>query len=430
MAQNFGGVVSSKTRPYYGWLIVGVGFILLMLMFGTRLSFGLYIKPLADNFGATRALISFSQSLYMVTYAIFALIAGSLADTYGPKRVMVAGSIFMGVGMLLASQITALWQYYFTYGVLVAIGSGAMYVPISGAVAKFFTRQRNFALGITASGAGLGQFLIPPFMQKIVEFQGWQTAFLYTALLLLVFGVSLPWLVIRGRGLPQDAGIDLEKESAGKKDYKTVSVSVGDREKNRFQKHYTLSQAIATTPFWTYFIMYFIICFIMDGVVFVHLFPYLTDIGFDGDTAAKSLGYLGLISTVAMVALGPLGDRLNKRIFLTALFAVHTLLLIWLSHIQGKYSLWGFIVFYGILLGAAWPLLVSFLSDIFGSRSVGSILGACTIAFGIAGLVAPWVAGYIFDHYRSYRPIFYFTVLLSLVSIICTYYTRDPDQCK
>lgn len=426
MTENSWEMVSSKYRLHYGWFVVAVGFILLLLMFGTRLSFGLYIKPLTENFGATRASISFSQSLYMVTYAIFALIAGSLADNYGPKRVLVAGSLFMGVGMLLASQITALWQYYLTYGIIVAIGSGAVYVPVSGAVSKFFTRQRNFALGITASGAGLGQYLIPPFMQKIVEVQGWQTAFFYTALLMLVFGVSLPWLVLRGRGLPEDAGLETARKAAARDQGNFQSPPDGDLKRNSFQTTYTLRQAMSTTPFWTYFTMYFIICFIMDGIVFVHLFPYLTDIGFDGGTAAKALGYLGLISTVAMVVLGPLGDRINKRIFLTALLAAHTFLLLWLTHIQDEFTLWGFIVFYGILLGAAWPLTVSILSDIFGSKSLGSILGACTIAFGIAGLVAPWVAGYIFDHYRSYKPIFYFTVFLSLASIVCAFYTRKP----
>ncbi|MBI4595687.1 MAG: MFS transporter [Candidatus Tectomicrobia bacterium] len=418
-------VVPSKLRIYYGWRVVAVGFVLLLLMFGMRLSFGLYIKPLADNFGATRASISGSQSLYMVMYAVFALITGSLADRYGSRIVLAGGSLFMGLGMLLASQITSVWQYYLTYGVLVAIGSGAIYVPVIGVVSKFFTKQRNFALGITASGAGLGQFLIPPFMQAIVEVQGWKSAFFYTALLTLVFGVSLPWLMLKGKGLPEDAELDLKKDSMENIDDKEAASSLpADSAEQKPQKHYTLGQAMATAPFWTYFAMYFIVCFIMDGIVFVHMYPYLTDIGFSGQRAAKCLSFLGLISTIAMVALGPLGDRMNKRILLTSLLAAHTLLLLWLIHIGGEISLWGFTIFYGILLGAAWPLMVSLLTDIFGSRSVSSILGACTIAFGIAGLIAPWVAGYIFDLYKSYDPIFYFTILLSLGSIVCTYFTR------
>ncbi len=422
MSEGLSGFVPSKFRIYYGWRVVAVGFALLLLMFGMRLSFGLYIKPLAENFGASRASISGSQSLYMIVYALFALITGSLADRYGPKIVMVGGSLFMGIGMLLASQISSVWQYYLAYGVLVAIGSGAMYVPITGVVSKYFTKQRNFALGITASGAGLGQFLIPPFMQSIVEAQGWKTAFFYTAVLMLVFGVTLPWLLLKGKGFPKDAGISYPDDSINHKE--DASSMAAGSVTVRSQKHYTLREAMRTAPFWNYFVMYFIICFIMDGTIFVHMYPYLTDLGFSGQTAAKSLSILGLISTIAMIPLGPLGDRVNKRILLTALLAVHTLLLLWLVNIRGDLSLWGFIIAYGILLGAAWPLTVSILSDIFGSTSVTSILGACTIAFGIAGLIAPWVAGYIFDLYRSYEPIFYFTVILSLGSIVCTYYTR------
>jgi MFS family permease len=174
--------------------------------------------------------------------------------------------------------------------------------------------------------------------------------------------------------------------------------------------------------------MYFIICFVIDGTVLVHLYPYLTDLGFRGQTAAKSLGYLGLISTGAMIAFSPLGDRFNKRFLLTAFLAVHALLLLWLIHIRSELSLWGFTICYGILLGAAWPLSISILADIFGSRNVSSILGACTMAFGIAGLIAPWLAGYTFDLYHSYAPIFYFTVVLSLGSVICAYFTQKTKK--
>jgi len=402
--------------------MVAVGFMLLLLMFGTRISFGVYIKPMAASFGATRASISGSQSLYMIVYAVFALIAGSLSDRYGPRKILVVGAMFMGVGMLLASRATSIPQYYLSYGVLVAIGSGGTYVPVTGAVSKFFTRRRNLAIGITAAGGGLGQYLIPPFMEKVVETQGWQTAFFYTALLLLVIGVSLPLLLLKGRGLPDDYEVEEQGEL-------TEKVQGGPSQASETfwdqgQKHYTLRQAMATVPFWTYFGMYFILCFVIDGVLFVHIYPYLTDMGFGGQTAAKALGYLGLISTVTMIAFAPMGDRVNKRILLTGLFAIHTLFLFWFIQIKSESILWLFIICYGILLGTSWPLTISLLADIFGSRSVSSILGACTLAFGLAGLIAPWMAGYIFDLYKSYVPVFYFITALSFLSVVFTYYTR------
>jgi MFS family permease len=427
MAERFLKTILSSSKIYYGWIVVAVGSIMLLLMFGTRLSFGLYIKPIAENFKATRASISGSQSLYMMVYAIFALIAGNLSDRYGSKKILIGGSLLMGMGMLLASQMTSVWQYYLSYGILVAIGSGAIYVPVTGAVSKFFTKQRNFAIGITTAGGGLGAYLIPPFMEKVIDTQGWPTAFFYTALLLLVIGISLPLLFLKGKGLPEDALTEVREDNSTKvKEGESHSPDTSDEKE--LQRQYTLSQAIATIPFWTYFIMYFIICFVIDGVIFVHMYPYLTDIGFSGQTAAKALGYLGLISTVVMIVFAPLGDKVNKRNLLTGLYAIHTLLLFWLINITSELSLWLLIIVYGITMGTAWPLTVSILSDIFGSRSVGSILGACTLAFGLAGLIAPWLAGYIFDLYKSYVPIFYLTILLSLLSIVFTYYTRKPSQ--
>ncbi|MFC1895576.1 MFS transporter, partial [Thermodesulfobacteriota bacterium] len=141
-------------------------------------------------------------------------------------------------------------------------------------------------------------------------------------------------------------------------------------------------------------------------------------------TAARALSYIGLISTFTMIAFGPVGDRFNKRILLTCFLLAHTLLLFWLINIHGKTSLWGFVACFGILLGAFWPLTVSILSDVFGSQNVGSILGACTLAYGLAGVTAPWMAGHIFDLYKSYDRIFYFCILLSAASVICAYNIR------
>jgi len=402
--------VRSEMRD--GWRIIAVGFVLLLLMFGIRLSFGIYIKPMAEHLETTRASISGSQSLYMVTYALFALIAGSLADRFGPKGILASGALFMGAGMLLASRITALWQYYAAYGVLVAVGSGFLYVPVTGAVSKFFAKKRNFAIGIAVSGAGVGQYLIPPFVQRIVEAHGWHTALLYTSWLVLAAGVTMPLLLLRGRGLPEAE----------------VGDSMTAEPKKPFPFHYTLGQALRTAPFWTYFGMYFIVCFVIAGIVFVHIYPYLTDMGFEGQTAAKALGYIGLISTVTMVAFAPLGDRFNKRLLLTGLLVVHTLMLLWLIHLRGRFGLWGFVFLYGVLLGMAWPLTVSILAETFGSRSMSAMLGACTLAFGLAGLIAPWLAGYVFDLYKSYHPVFYFSASLSAVCVVFTYYTRKTQK--
>jgi cyanate permease len=261
-------------------------------------------------------------------------------------------------------------------------------------------------------------------MEKVVGTQGWQTAFFYTALLLLVIGVSLPLLLLKGRGLPDDYVVGEQGDLTEKKVQGGPSQASEAFWEQGPQKHYTLRQAMATVPFWTYFGMYFILCFVIDGVLFVHIYPYLTDMGFGGQTAAKALGYLGLISTVTMIGFAPLGDRVNKRILLTGLFAIHTFFLFWFIHIKSESMLWAFIICYGILLGTSWPLTISLLADIFGSRSVSSILGACTLAFGLAGLIAPWMAGYIFDLYKSYVPVFYFIMLLSSLSVVFTYFTR------
>jgi MFS family permease len=174
--------------------------------------------------------------------------------------------------------------------------------------------------------------------------------------------------------------------------------------------------------------MYFMICFVFDGVLFVHMIPYLTDVGFTGQAAARALGYVGLIATVTMALFSPLGDRFNKRILLAALLVLNGLFLLWLIHIRSGPILWLFVVLYGVLMGAMWPLTVSVLTEIFGSTSISGILGACTLAFGLSGLIAPWAAGYVYDLSRSYQPVFYFLSVMSLASGVCAFYSRKTRR--
>jgi MFS family permease len=139
---------------------------------------------------------------------------------------------------------------------------------------------------------------------------------------------------------------------------------------------------------------------------------------------------MNLIFTVAMVAFGFMGDHINRRFLLIILFAVQTIAMGWLFIGSSSEMLYGFVIVYGLALGGIVPCSVGLLSDIFGRKSISSILGAATIALGLSGILGPWMAGYVFDVTHSYSIVWQSAFVISLGGTVASYYIRSTKKMK
>jgi MFS family permease len=349
------------------------------------------------------------------------------------------GSLFIGLGLILAGRVTAVWQWYLTYGVLTGIGCSAMYVPSVATISKYFVRRRGLALGIATAGCGIGPALFNPLSHSLIEFTGWKAALMETGIGVIAIGIALPLLVLRGKGLPEEMGILPDGAQFSPNDVnKTVnsdsslpiveSGGSGSLVHDKIIKDYTLTMALRTLPFWMFFVMYFSWTIIADGLIYVHLAAYLNDIGISAGSAAIALGYMNLIFTVAMVAFGFMGDHINRRFLLIIFFAVQTIAMAWLFIDNSSSMFYGFVIVYGLALGGIVPCSVGLLSDIFGRKSISSILGAATIALGLSGILGPWLAGYVFDITKSYSIVWQSAFVISLAGTVASYYIRTTRK--
>jgi MFS family permease len=430
-----------KTKIFYGWWIVWAAFVLLILAYGVRGSFGIYLKPISESLGWNRAAVSGAFSIYLMIYSIGAFLMGGLTDRYGPRFVTAMGSLLIGLGLILAGKVTSVWQWYLAYGVLTGIGCSAMYVPSVATISKYFIRKRGLALGIATAGCGIGPALFNPLSHSLIEYTGWKAALMETGIGVIAIGIALPILVLRGKGLPEEMGILPDGARASSDGSNTTVQSDGPLataesagpEALPYEESiqdYTLKMALRTLPFWMFFVMYFSWTIIADGLIYVHLAAYLNDIGVSAGSAAVALGYMNLIFTVAMVAFGFMGDHINRRFLLVILFTVQTIAMGWLFIGSGSKMLYGFVIVYGLALGGIVPCSVGLLSDIFGRKSISSILGAATIALGLSGILGPWLAGYVFDITQSYSIVWQSAFVISLAGTIASYYIRATEKMK
>ena len=145
-----------KAEFFYGYVVVAITFLIMVVIGGTIYSFGVFLKPLSTEFGWSRAATSGAYSVFMVTHGLFYIITGRLNDRFGPRVVISGCGFFLGLGYLLISQTSYLWNFYLFYGLFVAIGMGGGFVPLTSTVARWFIKRRGQMTGIAVSGIGFG----------------------------------------------------------------------------------------------------------------------------------------------------------------------------------------------------------------------------------------------------------------------------------
>ncbi|MCJ7829975.1 MAG: MFS transporter, partial [Desulfobacterales bacterium] len=166
-----------RTEKYYrGWYVVAGAFAILVIVYGARYSFGVFVKPMFAEFGWPMTTISLAASINLVVYASGGVVAGRLLDTFAPKWIMTAGVVTTALGFFLVSYAKTPLGLYLCYGVLVGLGAaGAGMVVCGAAVGKWFVRRRGLAIGLASTGIGLGTMFMAPLAGYIVTTFGWRT---------------------------------------------------------------------------------------------------------------------------------------------------------------------------------------------------------------------------------------------------------------
>jgi Sugar phosphate permease len=194
----------AKSNIFYGWVIVAASFILLFLTWGFQYSYGIFLPELCQDLDWTTTLVSGAYSLFMFCHAVAYLLAGKLNDKYGPRLTLAICIVTLSAGYASMSTINSPWQLYLFYGIVIGIGNGFCFVPVTSTVSRWFVARRGMALGIATAGVGLGTLALAPFAQALIARFGWETSYLFIAGIILVVGLPVSRLM---RLQPSDRGL-------------------------------------------------------------------------------------------------------------------------------------------------------------------------------------------------------------------------------
>lgn len=408
---------SSRLPFFYGWLVVGIAFVTMAIAVTARTAFSLLLPPLLAEFHWDRGLTAGAFSFGFLVSAVAGPLFGRIMDRHGPRVVIGIGIVQLTAGLLLAQFIHHAWQLYATLGVLVSGGASLMtYTAHSQFLPNWFLRRRGLATSIAFSGAGAGSITLLPWMQTIIQRDGWRAS--CTILGLLVLGIIGP-LTLLTRGRPQEIGLlpDGASHTDGAHDRRRASSIVNHA---WVAIDWTLLRALRTARFWWIIIGYFGALFAWYAVQ-VHQTKYLIEIGFPPIVAAWSLGAVAVVAIPGQIALGALSDRIGRESVWTvacAGFALCYATLIAMEYAPSYPLLYLMVISQGFLGYALTSVMGAIVAEIFEGPHYGAIFGVVTIALTGGGAAGPWVAGTIHDATGSYRLAFLLAIGFCLLSAV------------
>ncbi|MDM8540428.1 MFS transporter [Desulfococcaceae bacterium HSG9] len=402
-----------KSSFFYGYVVVSAAFFLQAVGWGIFNSFGVFAVRLMSEFQWTRAGVSGAFALAFFIYGLASIVLGILNDRWGPRLIMTGSGIVLGVGFLLTSQIGNLGQLYLFYGIIVGIGIGGVDVVLLSTVARWFVKKRGMMSGIVKVGTGVGMFIMPLIINRLLDSYGQSHTFAILGIIILIVFIALSQFMVRG-----PASIGLLPDGARRTGNANSDLG-SDANSDLGESGMTLREAFHTIQFWMLCVSYSLVLFCL-ATILMHIVPHTTDMGVASASATRILSTIGALSIAGRFIMGGISDKIgNKR----ALIICFGFLLVGLSLLQLSDKLWMFYAFaiiHGFAHGGVFALISPIVAELFGSLAHGAILGIVIFSSTIGGSSGPLLAGYLFDITGSYQTIFMILTGLGIIGLSTT----------
>src|SRR6516162_1485775 len=381
----------------YRWVIVACGALMTCVGIGAMFSLAVYLQPMSVDTGWSRTGISSAMTLDFLVMGAAGFGWGALSDRIGPRLVVLAGAVLLGLVLVLASGATSLLQFQLTYGFLVGLASGAFFAPMIAAATDWFEDNRSLAVSLVSAGMGVAPMTISPFARWLISAYDWRTAMMVPAAL---FVRRAPRPVAGAGAAPSP-----------------TEPSLSAIEAFRSPQFVVLAAA------------FFLCCAAHSGPIF-HMVSYAIGCGIAPLAAVSIYSVEGLSGLGGRLLLGLLADRFGaKRVLVAGLlvqaFAIASYLMV--SRLGEFYLL---SVVFGTAYGGVMPLYAVLARESVGQRVMGTVFGAMTMVSAVGMAFGPWAGGTIFDAFNSYMWLYVGAAAIALgaVAVACTFAGRPAVQ--
>lgn len=394
----------------YGWVIVAAGALITCIAMGAMFALPVYLQPIADDTGWTRAGISGAMTVGFIVMGVAGFCWGTLTDRIGARPVVLAASVLLGLGLFIASRTDNLFVFQAAYGGLVGAAGGAFFAPIMASTISWFDKHRSLAVSLVSVGGGIAPMVITPFAAVLIEQYGWRSAMMMTAIAATFLIFPAGFLIRRApqalaEAVP-DSGVDVAPQSPAPT--------------NAFA-------ALRTPQFMILAGTFFLCCAAHSGPIF-HTVSYAMLCGIPAVAAATIYSVEGFAGLFGRVIFGVAADRIGvKKVIVAglALQAVGIYLYIYVSELTGFYSL---AVMLGLAYGGVMPLYAVLARDYFGPHVMGTVLGGATMVSSMGMAFGPVGGGWLFDTYGTYHWLYMASAAVGIAAAAMALAFPPPKQ--
>ena len=380
---------------HYGWVIVAAGALITCLAMGAMFALPVYLQPIADETGWTRAGISGAMTVGFVVMGVAGFLWGTLTDRIGARPVVLIAALMLGLGLFIASRATDLLVFQFAYGGLVGASGGAFFAPLIATTLGWFDKNRSLAVSLVSLGGGVAPMTITPLATVLIATYGWRSAMMMTA-------ITATALIIPAAFLIRRAPTALVEAPSPASDVAPA------------EPRPTNIAALFRKP--QFFILagvFFLCCASHSGPIF-HTVSYAMLCGASALAAASIYSVEGVAGLFGRLIFGVLADRIGvKRVIVAglALQAVGIYGYIYVSQLPHFYMLAGVL---GLVYGGVMPLYSVLARDYFGPNVMGTVLGGITMTSSIGMAFGPLGGGWIFDTFGDYHWLYVASAAIGL----------------
>lgn len=396
----------------YGWVIVAAGAVITCIAMGTMFALPVYLQPIAEETGWTRAGISGAMTVGFIVMGVAGFGWGTLSDRIGARPVVLIAVVLLGAGLILASQATDLLVFQFAYGGLVGASGGAFFAPIISTTLGWFDKNRSLAVSLVSVGGGIAPMTLSPLAGYLIEQIGWRASMFWIALGAIAVMLPVAMLIRSAPGLGEAAA----PAAAGE--------AVATRKNSGF--------AVLRTPqFIVLAVTFFLCCGAHSGPIF-HTVSYAMICGASLTAATGIYAIEGVAGLFGRVLFGTLADRIGVRKVIVAglaLQAIGIYAYIYMSEISQFYLLASVL---GLVYGGVMPLYSVLAREYFPPRLLGTVLGATTLTSSIGMAFGPLGGGWLYDTFGSYHWLYIASAAVGLAAAAMALAfppaKRDEDQ--
>jgi len=379
--------------------------LLLVLSFGYRAGFGLFMQPMSEARGWGRDVLALALAIQNLSWGVCAVIAGGLADRFGSLKVILGAIVLYGIGMWLMAFSTTEWQIISSAGLLVGAGvAGTSFGVVLPVIAKAVpAEKRTQALGIGTAAGSFGQFLIVPMVQQVVDAVGWLQALQY-------MGLSTMLMIACALSMTRYSTATTTETAA-------VKLSLARVAKQALQvRSYVL------------LVVGFFVCGFHVAFITVHMPGYVVDLGFSAQVGAWSISLIGLCNVFGAYYAGVLSNRFAMRKILSCIYfgrviAITAFLLLPTSI--------GSILLFSASMGFLWlatvPPTSGLVALFFGTRYMTFLYGIVFLSHQLGSFSGVWLGGKLYEIYGNYDGIWYIGIALGLIAALLHWPITEKD---